>query len=519
MAEHESTLSGPDLATEGAPRAELADGGMLLGHAGGEAVVLVRRGEEVFALGATCTHYGGPLAEGLFDGALLRCPWHHACFDVRSGQPVRPPALNPIPRFEVQERDGRLFVGGAVEVKEAPAPIAAPAASVVILGGGAAGAAAAETVRREGYGGPVTIVSADATIPYDRPNLSKDYLAGKAPEEWIPLRSPEFYAERNIELRLAQRARDIDVVRKSVVLEDESRLPYGALLIATGADPIRLDVPGADAGHVHTLRSLDDSRAIIAAAEGAQNAAVIGASFIGLEVAAALRMRDIAVHVVAPEPIPMERILGAELGRFVRRLHEEHGVQFHLQQTVARIDEGSVSLSDGSRLDADLVVVGIGVRPVTDIVERAGIRVDDGVMVDAYLRTSAPDVWAAGDIARWPDPHSGQQIRVEHWVVAQRQGQTAARNMLGRQERFEFVPFFWSQHYDVPINYVGHAAGWDRIDVAGSIADRDCVVAYRKDGKTVAVASIYRDGESLQAELAMERDDQESLAGIVAAAP
>ena len=230
---------------------------------------------------------------------------------------------------------------------------------------------------------------------------------------------------------MAQRARDIDVLRKSVVLEDESRLPYGALLIATGADPIRLDVPGADAGHVHALRSLDDSRAIIAAAEGTQNAAVIGASFIGLEVAAALRMRDIAVHVVAPEPIPMERILGAELGRFVRRLHEEHGVQFHLQQTVARIDEGSVSLSDGSRLDADLVVVGIGVRPVTDIVERAGIRVDGGVMVDAYLRTSAPDVWAAGDIARWPDPHSGQQIRVEHWVVAQRQGQTAAPQHAG----------------------------------------------------------------------------------------
>jgi NAD(P)H-nitrite reductase large subunit len=358
-------------------------------------------------------------------------------------------------------------------------------------------------------------VSADEAYPYDRPNLSKDYLAGSAPEDWLPLHSPEFYAEKEIAVLLGRTVTTLDANRRELVLDDGRRIGGRAVLLTTGADPVRLAMPGAELPHVRYLRSLADSRAIIDSAASARKAVVVGASFIGVEVAASLIARGLEVHVVAPEPLPMERILGPDLGAFIQALHEEHGVHFHLEQTVAQIQESSVMLKDGARLDADLVVLGVGVRPSLQLAERAGLAIERGVLVNEYLETSAPGIWAAGDIARWPDPHTGQKIRVEHWVVAERQGQTAARNILGRRERFDAVPFFWSQHYDVPINYVGHAEQWDRIDVDGSIPDRDCLVAYRKDGRTLAVASIYRDAESLEAELAMERGDESRLRELV----
>jgi NADPH-dependent 2,4-dienoyl-CoA reductase/sulfur reductase-like enzyme len=308
----------------------------------------------------------------------------------------------------------------------------------------------------------------------------------------------------------------LDARRREIVLDDGRSIRGGAVLLATGAEPVRLDIPGATLPHVQYLRTLADCKATIAAVAGASRAVVVGASFIGLEVAAALIARGLEVHVVAPETVPMARILGSELGTFVQGLHEEHGVHFHLQQTVAQIDERAVTLQNGTRVEADLVILGVGVRPSLALATDAGLAIERGVLVNEYLETSTPGIWAAGDIARWPDAYSGQRIRVEHWVVAERQGQTAARNILGRRERFAAVPFFWSQHYDVPINYVGHAEQWDHIDVAGSIQARDCLVAFRKDGRTLAMASIYRDRESLQAELAMERRDESGLWKLVA---
>jgi len=508
MAESQSQPSGPDLA-RGIPDGDLPDGGMLAGHVGEEAVLLARRGAEIFAVGATCTHYSGPLAEGLMVGETVRCPWHHACFSLRSGEAVRAPALSPLTCWSVARRDGKIFVDGK---KEAPAPARDAGAGrdapgkIVILGGGAAGFAAAEMLRRVGYPGGITMLSEDDAPPVDRPNLSKDYLAGNAPEDWIPLRPDSFYAEHHIDLRLKANVRALDPRAREVVLADGGRVAYDRLLLATGAEPVRLSLPGSDLPHVRTLRTLADSRAVIAAAEGARRAVVIGASFIGLEVAAALTARKLEVHVVAPEPRPMERVLGPQLGDFVRALHEEHGVIFHLGRKPAAIAIGRVSLDDGATLAADLVVMGVGVRPRTALAEAAGLALDRGVRVDAYLATSAPDVFAAGDIARWPDPHSGKDIRVEHWVVAERQGQTAALNMLGRRQPFDAVPFFWSQHYDVPINYVGHAESWDEIAVEGDIAAKDCLVRYRQGGRVLAVASIYRDVESLKIEAAMEKE-------------
>ena len=379
--------------------------------------------------------------------------------------------------------------------------------SIVIVGGGAAGLAAADILRRERYDGPITMLTADDSPPVDRPNLSKDFLAGTAQEDWIPLRSSDFYSERRIELIMNARVASLDTKQKCVRLENGQRYSYGALLIATGAEPLRLDFPGVSSAQTCYLRTFTDSRAIVAKAAAAKSVVVVGASFIGLEVAASLRARGIGIHIVAPGGQPLERVMGPEVGAVIRRLHEEHGVVFHLGSTVKGVDGRMVTLTDGTTLDADFLVLGVGVRPSIGLAEQGGLVIDRGIAVNEYLETSAPGVYAAGDVARWPDPHSGARIRVEHWVVAERQGQTAARNMLGYRERFDAVPFFWSQHYDVTINYVGHAEQWDRIDIDGSLDAHDCAVTYRRDGRTLAVATMSRDLLSLQMEAQIEEDD------------
>jgi NADPH-dependent 2,4-dienoyl-CoA reductase/sulfur reductase-like enzyme/nitrite reductase/ring-hydroxylating ferredoxin subunit len=498
----------PDL-TRGISLADLGQTGKIVGKVGDAEVLVVKQGQECFAIGAHCTHYKGPLVDGLVVGDTVRCPWHHACFSLRSGEPLRPPALDPVPRWRVEQTDGRIVVREKLPDFEPKRPTASEKQSwpesVVIVGGGAAGLVAADVLRRDGYDRPITMLSADDSAPSDRPNLSKDYLAGTAEEDWIPLKSDDFYRENHIDLVLNARVAALDVNARRVRLEDGREHSYGALLLATGAEPVRLNVPGADQPHVHYLRSFADSKTLVAAASSSKRAVVVGASFIGLEVAASLRIRGLDVHVVAPEQVPMERVMGPDVGRFIQRLHESHGVVFHLGRTASRIDGHTVTLSDQSTLNSDVVVVGIGVKPRLELAQQADLKLDRGVLVNEYLETSAPGVFAAGDIARWPDPHSSAFIRVEHWVVAERQGQIAARNLLGRRERFDAVPFFWSQHYDISINYVGHAESWDAADIDGAFDEHDCTVTYRLGSRVTAVATIFRDLESLEAELKMEQ--------------
>jgi NADPH-dependent 2,4-dienoyl-CoA reductase/sulfur reductase-like enzyme/nitrite reductase/ring-hydroxylating ferredoxin subunit len=480
---------------------------MIAGRVGDKSVLLARRNSEWFAVDATCTHYGGPLAEGLMVGDTVRCPWHHACFDLRTGTALRPPALKNLGCWRVEQRGDRVYVSAetTAQLPSGRAGARKGLNTVVIVGAGAAGESAAQTLRAEGYAGRLVLYDGDPDAPYDRPNLSKDYLAGTASDDWIPLHPSDFYRDHGIEIVHNRKVVALDPSARLVRLDNGAVQQYEALLLATGATPVRLPGEMEQGNRIHYLRSFADSKSIIAAAGASSRAVVLGGSFIGLEVAASLRARNLEVHVVAPETRPLERVMGSALGEFIRKLHEEHGVIFHLGQTAKEIRQSTVTLQNGERLQADLVVAGIGVRPAVELAERAGLTLDRGVVVDGTLQTSAPGIYAAGDIARWPDPHTGERIRVEHWVVAQRQGQTAARNILGQGVVFDAVPFFWSQHYDVPINYVGHAEKWDRIEIEGDIDARDCALRFTRGEKTLALATIYRDRESLEIERQMEQ--------------
>lgn len=522
MTSHDDELVGPDLA-QGVELSSVDPGQLLAGHAFGEAVLLARVGENWFAVGAKCTHYSAPLADGLLVGETVRCPWHHACFSLRNGAAVAAPALNDLPAYDVRVENNVVRVVGRRAAprlngsrpgergRRAPERVAledlpeAGPRSVVIVGAGAAGNACAEMLRREGYRGPVTLLDPDRDAPYDRPNLSKDYLAGNAPEDWLPLHPETFYGDQRIEVRKGVEAREIDVHAKTITLSDGSTLEFGSLLIATGSSPIRLRIPGGE--RIRYLRSLADSRAIIGEASADRKAVIIGAGFIGLEVAASLVARGLDVSVVAPDSIPLERVLGPELGGLVKSVHEKRGVKFYLGRSAQSVEDAAVVLDDGTRLDADLVIAGIGVRPNTAIAERAGLSMDDGIAVNEFLETSAPDVFAAGDVARWHDAYSTARLRVEHWVVAERQGQVAARNILGHRDRFDDIPFFWSNHYDdLSIQYTGHVEKWDETRIDGNVLEMDCAVSFMVNGKRRAIATINRDRQNLEAEVSMERE-------------
>lgn len=486
----------------------LQDGQMQRIELAGKPIVLARTDGEYYAFGGKCTHYGAPLDKGVLKGHSVICPWHHACFDIRSGVRLEPPALNDLPHYPVRIEDGFVTVTMPHDNETQPQGKANPADSrhFVIVGGGAAGNIAAEELRRAGFGGRVTMISAVPNLPVDRPNLSKDYLDGHAKPEWIPLRSSDWYSQRDIELLLNTHIARIDPEAHTIYSDQGAAIHYDKLLLATGGTPRQLkNIPGAELNGIYTLRTLADADQIIQNVESGKRAVVIGASFIGMEVAASLAGgRGVTVTVVAPEVVPFDRILGDDIGRMFQQTHEQNGVQFCLNDGVVGFTgEGgqirSVELKSGERLDADFVVVGIGVMPATNFLRGSGLSLnekDQSVQVNRHLQTSYPDIYAAGDIARWDDG-SDKGVRIEHWRVAQQQGIVAAHNMLGENQTVEQrVPFFWTSQWKLRLNYVGHAEAWDEIIYWGGTPEQQKFIAfYVQGGKLQAAAGCGYDTE------------------------
>lgn len=495
--------SAPDFA-QGIPLADVPAEGTLSGRVGDQPILLSRFDGRLFAVSGTCTHYGAMLAQGLVDGETVRCPWHHACFSLKTGAALRAPALDPLERWRVDIEEDSVFVRPSDSREPDRPKLTTSVERVVIVGGGAAGLACANELRALGYGGDITMLSADGDPPVDRPNLSKDYLAGTAAEEWMPLRAADWYSDQAIDLRLGCEVTRVDPVGRRVHAASGEEFPFDRILLATGSEPNRLNAPGFDHDNVFTLRSFADARAIIARLSPGARATIIGSSFIGLEAAAALRARNVDVDVVSVESVPFEGVFGRKVGGFLQALHERNGVRFHLRCAVASFDGRSVSLANGTRIDSDLVLVGIGVGPRTALAATAGLSGAGGVQVDAFLETGVPGIFAAGDIAAYPDPLSGDPTRIEHWVTAERQGQLAAANMLGLERRYDAVPFFWTEQYGVALRYVGQARGFDEVAIEGNVESGEFIARYRVQGVHRASAAIGRDGEILEDERSLE---------------
>ena len=492
---------------------DFADGEMKQVSAAGKEILLARVGGTFHAVGATCTHYGAPLVEGVLNGKHLVCPWHHACFDITTGDLQEPPALDALPHYEVKLENDQVILRVPDDGSDRRTPRLikrdpADERLFVIAGGGAAGYAAAQTLREDGFTGRVVLIIREDHLPYDRPNLSKEYLQGKAEPEWLPLRGEEFFAEHDIEVIRGKEIERIEATERTIKFADGETLRCDALLIATGGEPRKLPFQSADQRNVFLLRSYADADMLIAAAEKGKRAVVIGASFIGMEVASSLATRGCEVTVVAPDDVPFQKILGAEIGKLFQDVHEGKGVKFKLGASVAGFTGPNkvtaVTLENGERLDADLVVVGVGVKPATAFIKGVMLQPDGGVFVDEHMR-AADDVYAAGDIAYFPSL-TGERQRIEHWRTAMQQGRIAAHNMCGKDVAYEGVPFFWTNQFDLGLVYVGHATKWDEIIYQGSLSARDFLAFYMKGNRVVAVAGMNRDKEMAAIEELMRLD-------------
>lgn len=469
-------------------------------------VLLIRHKGEYFAIAAHCTHYKAPLAEGVLSGDCIICPWHNAYFNITTGDQQEPPGLDSLPRYKVKIDGDKVIVCVPEDsVLTRTPPMAKYDSNVdsrtfVILGAGAAGAHAAETLRVANFQGRIIMATQDDRLPYDRTWLSKDYFNGKASREQMPLRSSEFYQNHDIEVWLNKSVGQVDAQTKKIQFADGDTLSYDTLLLATGGKPRQLQVPGADLQNVLTLRSFGDCDRILEAAKTVTHAIVIGSSFIGMETAAGLAQKGINVTVVSPDSVPFEKTLGQEIGSVFQQVHEEQGVSFQLGRKVERLEgNGKVEaaiLDNGDRLPANMVIVGIGVQPATEFV--AGVEhhpKDHSILVNDYLQ-AADGVYAAGDIACYPDWRTDEPTRVEHWRIAAQQGRIAAHNMAGKPTKFRAVPVFWTMQFKFPLRYVGHTNQWDELIVDGDLQKRQFIAFYVKDDQVLAAATSQRDTET-----------------------
>jgi NADPH-dependent 2,4-dienoyl-CoA reductase/sulfur reductase-like enzyme/nitrite reductase/ring-hydroxylating ferredoxin subunit len=480
---------------------ELKEGVPAVIEAEEKKVLLVRSEGRIYACGNECSHYHAPLNDGLVVGHVVTCPWHNARFDIRDGQLIAPPGLNGVPSYETKVENGQVWIRQTGKGM-IPMPEGEDDRIMLIVGAGVAGNCAAETLRREGFAGRIVMVTGEAYGPYDRTMLSKDLLSGEAPAKWLPLRGQKFYDRLKIELITEKPVTDVDPAGRAVTFADGTTMKADRILLATGGTPRTLPVPGADKAGCHLLRSRQDAEAILAELEAAKTVVIVGASFIGLEVACSLRAREMQVHIVAPEEIPLANLFGEKIGERIKKTHEESGVIFHLGQTVKEFAGqervGEVVLADGSRLKTDLVIMGVGIRPAVDFLESSGLVKDGAVPVNGRLETSAQSIFAAGDIALVPDGRSGEPRRIEHWVEAGRQGMHAARCMLGAKDSYREVPFFWSKQYGSSLRYIGYAPKFDRIVFRGNVTDKFFLAGFYVGGKLVAAASVGKARELIR---------------------
>ncbi|MEJ2111190.1 MAG: FAD-dependent oxidoreductase [Acidobacteriota bacterium] len=462
----------------------------------GKDVLLVRIGNEVYATRAKCTHYGAPLKNGLLNGCEITCPWHNARFDITNGKMQNPPALDDLRSFQTKVENGDVFVGAPIPVQSAALSTDSTLndKTFVIIGAGAAGNAAAETLRREGFSGRIMLVTSENRLPYDRPNLSKDFLSGEADPDWMPLRSKEFYEKKNIEVLTERKVQRLKPEEHEVYFSNGDAIKYDRVLLATGGKPRSLSVPGGDLPNVFLLRSMADAEAILKAAETARRTAILGSGFIGLEAAAALRQRELEVVLATQEEVPMKRVFGERIGKWIRQMHESQGVEFRFGVTPDRVEQTEsglrLCLSDGSTVETDLVIVGFGVDPSVDYLKDSGLLHNGAVTVNERLQTKSEDIFAAGDIAVFPDPHTGAEWRIEHWAVAEAQGKHAARAMLGSKAPYDEVPFFWTRQFGKSVKYIGHATSYDRVVVRGEFEEERFFVGYFLDGRLMAASSL-----------------------------
>ncbi|KUM41506.1 apoptosis inducing factor family protein [Pseudomonas sp. EpS/L25] len=456
-------------------------------------ILLLRVGDEVRAFQAQCPHAGAPLADGAVCQGRLVCPWHKASFAIDDGSLCEPPALDALQRYPVEVRDGEVRVGTE------PLPPQTPEVQhgdrlFVIVGAGAAGTAAAAALREFGFGGRLLLIGREPGEPYDRTALSKFVLQGdQAPEEAPPLREPDFFRQQRIERLHAEVVR-LDAQARQLELGNGQTLTYDGCVLATGGTPKPLAVPGADLEGIHLLRTRADAAAILTDLPDVGRVVIVGASFIGLEAASALRQQGLAVDVVAPASLPFVKQMGETLGQHFKTLHEANGVTFHAPSEVVGFEGDDqvrqVRLKDGTRLPADLVLIGTGIAPATGFIANLPLADDDSVPVDAQLK-AAEGLYAAGDLATFP--FAGQPTRIEHWRLAQQHGRLAARNLLGHAEGYEDVPFFWTLHHGKRYEYLGHPRQWDDMHLDGSLGDQTFVSLLLAEDQVVGVVACQRE--------------------------
>ncbi|WP_288423923.1 FAD-dependent oxidoreductase [uncultured Spirosoma sp.] len=504
---------------------DLKDGELKDVRVGDTDVLLARVDGQYYALYPKCTHYQAPLSKGMLHGNRLVCPWHNACFDVRNGHRLEAPALNGLPTHEVRIEGDQVMVRLTTDKESMENPMATPdpanTTTCVIVGAGGAGAFAAEAMREGGFTGNILMLTSSDHAPYDRPNCSKDYLQDKAPDEWMPLRSPDFYADYGIDIRTGQRVTSLDPHTKEIEVsggegQATERIAYDKALICSGGKPNKLPVPGVDLKGVQVLRSLTDSQQLRELGKEGKRIVIIGSSFIGLEAAMSLRKLGSSVDVVGMETVPFEKILGERVGKVIQGWHEKEGITFHLGRNVKAL-EGSdtveaVVLDNGERLAADAVLLGLGVKPNTDFVKGIDREMDESLRADEMLQV-ADGLFVAGDIATYPTADGTQ--RIEHWKVAGQQGYTAGMNMAGNGIVYNEVPFFWSNQQGKRINYIGHAEKIDDVIFDGNPEQDDNFLAfYVQDGNVKAVAGLKRDKEIIAIRELMQADKLPSVETI-----